>query len=126
MRDPAKPKVYYNSACPVCRAGINAQRKRMESCGITDIEWVDVHHNPEAVKEVGASLEEVRERLYLKDEAGHINIGTEAFAELWAKTPKQRWLGHMVRLPVIRPSVAFAYKVFARLLYRWNRRLGHW
>jgi len=54
-------KVYYNSACPVCNAGIKDQRRRMEACGIEDIEWVDVHTNPEAVSEVGASLEQVRE-----------------------------------------------------------------
>jgi hypothetical protein len=42
-------KVYYNSACPVCSAGIKDQRRRMEACGIEDIEWVDVHANPEAV-----------------------------------------------------------------------------
>jgi hypothetical protein len=34
-------KVYYNSACPVCNVGINDQRRRMEACGIEDIEWVD-------------------------------------------------------------------------------------
>ncbi|MGH8588498.1 MAG: DUF393 domain-containing protein, partial [Gammaproteobacteria bacterium] len=36
-------KVYYNSACPVCNAGIKDQRRRMEACGIEGIEWVDVH-----------------------------------------------------------------------------------
>jgi hypothetical protein len=36
-------KVYYNSACPVCNAGIKDQRQRMEACGLKDIEWVDVH-----------------------------------------------------------------------------------
>lgn len=42
-------KVYYNSACPVCSVGIKEQRRCMEACGIEDIEWVDVHTNPEAV-----------------------------------------------------------------------------
>src|SRR4030066_342975 len=50
-------KVYYNSACPVCNAGIKDQRQRMEKCGIKDIEWVDVHNNPGAVSEVNSSLE---------------------------------------------------------------------
>jgi hypothetical protein len=68
-RNPSRltTKVYYNSACPVCNAGIKDQRQRMEACGIRDIEWVDVHTNPEAVSEVDASLEQVRERLHVKD-----------------------------------------------------------
>ena len=53
-------KVYYNSACPVCNAGIKDQRKRMQDCGVNNIEWVDVHNNPDAVSEVGSSLEQVR------------------------------------------------------------------
>jgi len=59
-------KVYYNSACPVCNAGIKDQRRRMEACSIKDIEWIDVHSNPDALSEVGASLEQVRERLYVR------------------------------------------------------------
>lgn len=55
-------KVYYNSACPVCRAGIKDQRLRMEKCGITSVEWVDVHHYPDAAEDVKSSLELVRER----------------------------------------------------------------
>ena len=47
-------KVYYNSACPVCNAGIKDQRKRMQDCGVNDIEWVDVHNSPDAVSEVGS------------------------------------------------------------------------
>ncbi|MDQ3582453.1 MAG: DUF393 domain-containing protein [Pseudomonadota bacterium] len=59
-------KVYYNSACPVSNAGIKDQRRRMEACGIEDIEWVDVHTDPEAVSELGAPLEQVRERLHVR------------------------------------------------------------
>ena len=76
-------KVYYNSACPVCNAGIKNQRKRMEACGLKDIEWVDVHTNPGAVSEIGASLNQVRERLYVKDLNGKLNIGADAFSQVY-------------------------------------------
>ncbi|HKO87175.1 MAG TPA: DUF393 domain-containing protein [Burkholderiales bacterium] len=120
-----KPKVYYNSACPVCRAGVASQRGEMEACGL-DVDWVDVHNNPEAVKEVDASLEEVREKLYVRDESGTIKIGADAFADLWSRTPTQRMLGKIVRLPILRTLSRWAYNVFARVLYRWNLRKGHW
>lgn len=119
-------KVYYNSACPVCNAGIKDQRKRMQDCGINDIEWVDVHNNPDAVSEVGSSLEQVRERLHLKDDKGQLNIGADAFIHLWQQTPNQRWLARLFQLPAIRSLARLTYNAFARLLYLWNRALKHW
>ncbi|MGQ0591159.1 MAG: thiol-disulfide oxidoreductase DCC family protein [Gammaproteobacteria bacterium] len=119
-------KVYYNSACPVCNAGIQDQRQRMEACGIEDIEWVDVHTNPEAVSEVGASLEQVRERLHVQDSEGQINVGADAFTCLWSQTRGQRWLAKLLRLPVLKQLTHSAYNLFARLLYRWNRTKGRW
>jgi predicted DCC family thiol-disulfide oxidoreductase YuxK len=119
-------KVYYNSACPVCNAGIKDQRQRMEACGIRDIEWVDVHANPEAVSEVGASLEQVRERLYVKDADGQLNIGADAFTRLWSQTPGQRWFAKLLRLPILKQLMRLAYNTFARALYQWNRAKRHW
>jgi predicted DCC family thiol-disulfide oxidoreductase YuxK len=119
-------KVYYNSACPVCNAGIKDQRRRMQECGVNDIEWVDVHNNPDAVSEVESSLEQVRERLYVKDGKGQLNIGIDAFIHLWQQTPSQRWLAKLFQLPVIRSLARIAYNGFAWLLYRWNRALRHW
>lgn len=121
--DTPKTKVYYNSACPVCRSGIESQQGKMSSC---EIEWIDVHANPEAVKEVGAELEQVRERLYVQDAQGRIHVGADAFSKLWRDTPQQRWIGRLLALPVIRQLTQWTYNAFARCLYRWNRKKGHW
>ena len=119
-------KVYYNSACPVCNAGIKDQRQRMEACGVKDVEWIDVHTRPEAVREVGAPLEQVRERLHVKTEDGRLDIGADAFTRLWLQTPSQRWLAKLLQLPVLRQITSLAYNAFAKLLYHWNRARGHW
>lgn len=119
-------KVYYNSACPVCKAGIQGQRRRMEALGIRDVEWVDVHTHPEAGSEVGVPLEQVRERLHVRNADGQLDVGAEAFTRLWAHTPGQRWLAWLGQLPVLRPLMRWAYNAFARRLYRWNRTRGHW
>lgn len=119
-------KVYYNSACPVCNAGIKDQRQRMEKCGVKDIEWVDVHHNPDAVSEVDSSLEQVRERLYVRNDKGELNTGVDAFIHLWRQTPDQRWLAKLFGCAMIRPLARLIYNGFARLLYCWNRALKHW
>lgn len=119
-------KVYYNSACPVCNAGIKNQRQRMEKCGVKDIEWVDIHNHPDAVSEVGNSLEQVRERLYVRNDQGELDIGVDAFIHLWQQTPGQHWLAKLLQSPVIRPLARLSYNGFARLLYLWNRALKHW
>lgn len=119
-------KVYYNSACPVCDAGIKDQRRRMEACGIANIEWVDVHTHPEAAEEVGAPLEKVRERLHVKTPSGGLDVGADAFTRLWSQTPGQRWLAKLLRLPILKQLTHLVYNAFARLLYRWNRVKRHW
>jgi predicted DCC family thiol-disulfide oxidoreductase YuxK len=121
----AKTKVYYNSACPVCDAGIRYQRARLEGCGV-EVEWIDVRENNQVVEDLGADLEQVRERLHLVDETGAVRVGAEAFAELWRRTPGQGWLAVLARLPIVRTGFRWAYNGFARVLYRWNRRKGHW
>ena len=119
-------KVYYNSACPVCNAGIKDQRQRMEKCGVNDIEWVDVHNNPDTVSEGNDYLEKVRERLQVTYDHGEVAVGIDAFICLWQQTPGQRWLATLFQWSVIRPIARLAYNGFAKLLYRWNRILKHW
>ena len=119
-------KVYYNSACPVCNAGIKGQRERMEACGAANVEWIDVHNNPQAVAEVGAELETVRETLHVKTADGRIAKGADAFAALWSRTQGQGWAAKLVRVPGVHALAQLAYRIFARVLYRWNRSKGHW
>ena len=121
----AKVKVYYNSACPVCDAGIKDQRERMESCK-AQAEWIDIDQHPEALEELGVRQETVRERLYVVDEDGKTQIGADAFAVLWAKTPQQKSLSWLIRLPLIKQLARLFYNGFAALLYAWNRKKRRW
>lgn len=113
--------VYYNSACPVCDAGIRSQRERMQGCAI---EWRDVHGQPELADELGIGLEELRERLHVRDGEGRMLVGDQAFVALWSATPGQRWLARLAH-PLGWLTTPL-YNLFARVLYRWNRRRGHW
>lgn len=113
--------VYYNSACPVCDAGVRGQRERMRDCAI---EWRDVHAEPELAAQLGIDIEQLRERLHVRDTSGRMLVGDQAFAGLWAATPGQRSLARLVRS--MHWLAGPLYKVFARLLYRWNRWRGHW
>ncbi len=119
-------KVYYNSGCPVCKAGIENQQRQMQQCEINHIEWIDIHTNPQTITELGHSLEELRERLHIRDGNGELHIGIDALIRLWQQTPHQRWLAAVVQLPLIHSLARLAYNGFAKLLYGYNRILKHW
>ena len=119
-------KVYYNSGCPLCKAGIESQRCRMAAHGVDDVVWIDVHTDPAAVNDIGASLEFVRERLHVICDDGAPQIGIDAFSALFARTPGQAKLAKLLALPLLHGLATLIYNPFARVLYWWNRALGHW
>ena len=81
-------RVYFNSACPVCRAGIATQRERMNATGTgCEIEWRDINEEPEALVQHGITLDDVRRKLYVEDEHGSLRVGADAFTALWQETP---------------------------------------
>jgi predicted DCC family thiol-disulfide oxidoreductase YuxK len=91
-----------------------------------NIQWVDVHTQPDACREIGSELEFVRERLHAVDERGDIHAGIDAFAVIWRHSPGEEWKARLISLPVIQPVCRVLYNLFARLLYKWNRWLRHW
>jgi len=121
----AKTKVYYNSACPVCDAGIKQQRRSLDGCD-AEVEWIDIHKDNGAVAEIDADLDYVRERLHVVDESGALRVGAEAFSALWTLTPGQEARARLSELPVMRTLIRWAYNGFAAALYRWNRWNGRW
>jgi predicted DCC family thiol-disulfide oxidoreductase YuxK len=122
-----KLRVYYNSRCPVCDAGIRHQRRRMDSVGAAGAaEWRDINDEPNALRFCGAEINDVRRKLYVLDDAGNVDIGAAAFAALWRATPGQRWLGRLLSLPPMAALARWSYDAFAALLYAWNRRQGRW
>jgi predicted DCC family thiol-disulfide oxidoreductase YuxK len=122
MSEPATTTtVYYNSACPVCDAGICWQRRQVPEGAVN---FVDVHTHPDVAAQLGIDLETLRESLHVRDGAGQLHVGDRAFTALWAHTPGQRWLARLAR--PFGWLTGPLYKLAARLLYRWNRRRGHW
>jgi predicted DCC family thiol-disulfide oxidoreductase YuxK len=121
-------RVYYNSACPVCNAGISHQRlshqrRKMAGCAV---QWRDVHRDLDARREIPADLEFVRERLHVIDETGRIRSGVDAFEVIWRHSPHEKWKARLIALPLLRPLATLLYNAFARALYKWNRLNKRW
>lgn len=116
-------KVYYNSACPVCKAGIEHQMGQGNRC---EIQWNDVHQKNDIVSEVNADLDFVRERLHVIDENGELQIGFDAFLTVWRNSPNEHWKSTLFGLPLIKPLCCVTYNLFAAALYKWNTFNNHW
>jgi predicted DCC family thiol-disulfide oxidoreductase YuxK len=126
---PAKPKLYYNSACPVCRTGIEQQRAKMDEtlpAGSDTIVWCDIAATPEAAQEIGRSVDQIRHSLHMVDPGGRLLVGADVAIAVWAMTPGRRWLGRLAGLPGIRQLARWAYNRFADRLFAWNKRQGRW
>ena len=122
-----KLEVLYNSACPVCDAGVKQQQRMMQDATARgDAAWTDVTCHAEALDRAGLTLEQVRRHLYARDDEGKLYRGAEAFAALWRETPGLRWLGALISFPVIRTMARISYDWFADRLYNWNKRHGRW
>ena len=116
-------KVYYNSACPVCKAGIEGQMGKDSAC---EIQWNDVHKQNTLVSEIGAELDFVRERLHVVDEKGELQVGFNAFLAIWRNSPREVWKARLFGLPVLKQLCQLGYNLFAAALYAWNRSKKRW
>ena len=114
-------EVLFNSACPVCRAGIEFQKNKISD---TSVAWCDINQDPEKLN--GLEVERVRKLLHVRDNNGQLHIGIYAFIQIWKKSPKHRFLATLFNLPGITFLAKHAYNGFAELLYRWNRFNNHW
>lgn len=113
------PTVIYNGACPICAPEVRAYRRQAEAAD-ADLRFVDLNEADMAA--YGLTRDEAARRLYVAQDGGLVS-GVEAFAVVWSRLPRLRWLARAARLPVIRPVAWFVYdKVLAPLLYALHRR----
>lgn len=115
-------EVYYNSACPVCKAGINHQMEKMDNC---NIRWSDVHTSNDYQEALNSELDFIRQRLHIKNEAGEIKVGIDAFIAIWATSPGEAWKAKLLNLPIVHWLAAKSYNGFAWALYHINKLLKH-
>lgn len=119
-------KVYYNSACPVCKAGIEDQRARMEKRDIRgNAEWIDIACNAHGLDPLGLDVDTVRRSLHVHDGA-QMHVGADAFIALAHATPGQAWIAELFGNKYMLPLSRFGYDRFADVLYWWNKKRGHW
>lgn len=111
--------VYYDGACPLCTKEIQTYRKVQ---GAENLAWVDAAHCDGQALGDDLNSERALERMHVRDESGRLISGAAAFAAIWARLPRTRWLG---RILGSRPALVFlepAYRLFLKIRPLWRKK----
>lgn len=112
--------VLYNRACSVCRAEITHYETSALASG-APLTFQDLNTADLGTWEMTA--DQAMRRMHARLPDGTIVSGVEAFALIWERLPRYRWLSRIVRVPGIRHLGEFAYnRVAAPWLYRRHKR----
>lgn len=112
--------LYFDSACPFCRLEMGHLRAwdRAGRLGFVDIAQLDFDPAP-----LGVTLAALNLALHGLREDGVMLVGTDAILAAYTLAGRG-WLVWPLRVRLLRPLMAAAYRSFARNRYRISRWLG--
>ena len=110
-------KVYFNDSCNICRMEINHYKKIANS----DLEWIDITNNDEAIKITSKSQKELLRRLHVIND-GEVIGGAKAFILIWSKIPKYKILSKIFSIKPLFIIFHYVYEIAAFFLFLKNRK----
>ena len=110
-------RVYFNDSCNICRMEINHYKKISNS----DLEWVDITNNEEAIKMTSKSQKELLRRLHVISN-GEVIGGAKAFIIIWSKIPKYKFLSKIFSIKPFFIVFHYLYEIAAFFLFLKNRK----
>ena len=110
-------KVYFNDSCNICRMEINHYKKIANS----DLEWIDITNNDEAIKITSKSQKELLRRLHVIND-GEVFGGAKAFIIIWSKIPKYKILSKIFSIKPLFIIFHYLYEIAAFFLFLKNRK----
>jgi len=113
----ARPKLFYDGACPLCRKEINHYIKidRLKA-----IEWIDITQDRLALENEGLDFAQTMRLIHATDAQGERRIGVYAFLTIWDQLPGYRYLAKTIRLTRTTGLLNRLYYRFAN--WRYARR----
>ncbi len=116
-------RVFYNSACPICNAGIKHQRSKTSD---VEVSYEDVHLDHTLLAHLNVPINAVRERLHVIDEHHRVQVGIDAFIAIWHHSEGEQWKARFLSLPGIHGVASILYNILARCLFSWNQWKKRW
>ena len=110
-------KVYFNDSCNICSMEINHYKKIANS----DLEWIDITNNDEAIKITSKSQKELLRRLHVIND-GEVIGGAKAFIIIWSKIPKYKILSKIFSIKPLFVIFHYLYEIAAFFLFLKNRK----
>lgn len=110
--------VYYDGACPVCSKEIKAYRR---ATGADSLAWVDASSSDAQGLGEDLQSEQALARMHVRDESGQLISGAAAFAAIWTRLPKTRWLGQLMGTRAALFFLEPAYVLFLRIRPLWRK-----
>ena len=109
-------KVFFNNSCNVCRLEINHYKKISDS----NLEWIDITNNEDALKLTSKSQEELLRRLHVIND-GQVIGGAKAFIIIWSKIPKYNFLSKLLSIKPLFFIFRYVYELIAFFLFLKNK-----
>jgi len=109
-------KVFFNNSCNICRLEINHYKKISDS----NLEWVDITNNEEAIKLTSKSQKELLRRIHVIDN-GNVIGGAKAFVIIWSKIPKYKFLSKLFSIKIFFKIFHYLYEFVAYFLFLKNK-----
>ena len=109
-------KVFFNNSCNICRLEINHYKKISDS----NLEWIDITNNEEAIKLTSKSQKELLRRLHII-ENGKVIGGAKAFVIIWSKIPKYKFLSKLFSIKIFFVIFHYLYEFVAYFLFLKNK-----
>lgn len=112
--------LFFDSACPLCRSEMSRLR-RWDRAG--RLAFVDMSASGFDPAPLGVTLAAMNAELHGLRADGAMLVGTDAILEAYTLAGR-RWLVWPLRVRVLRPMLASAYRSLARNRYRVSRWIG--
>lgn len=113
--------VYYDGACPLCRAEIATYQAQSQGLAM---KWVDASACDPTELGPGLDRDRALARMHVRTAQGDLVQGAAAFVALWEAMPGWRWAARIGRWPGVLPVLEWGYRGFLRVRPLWRKRVS--
>lgn len=104
--------VYYDGLCHLCSREINHYQKMT---GAEQINFIDITTSAFDAKVERLDPVQIHKTMHVKDEAGKVHTGVDAFICIWKNLPTLQFLVPIAKFPPMRLLLDLFYFIFAKI-----------